>query len=301
LTLRKKTVRYIVFLSVRFAFFIFGLLPLSAGRKIGSFLGRLASFFAPTEVNIARENLAKAGFGDRADEIIVDMFRHFGISLFEVVSFRRIAAEIDRHVRIEGLDNLKKAADKGKGVIWITGHIGNFELMALAIHAKGYETNVIAREMHNEWLSKMSVDFRKSLGVKTIIRGSFSSGKELLRVFKKGELLGLLIDQDSRHIPGVFVDFLGEKANTPSGAAELALRFGVPVISGFINREKDGTHVLRIYPEFETVRTGDEAADVVANTQVYTRKIEEHILSIHPEQWSWFHRRWKSRPGENRN
>jgi KDO2-lipid IV(A) lauroyltransferase len=299
-TTRKKITRYSVYLAVRAALWLFARIPLFIGRPFGSFLGLLAWALAPAERRLAVGNLRKAGFGKKSENMCRDMFRHFGVSLIELAAMEKMSRNFKRDVRVEGIEHLERTKARGRGGVFISGHVGNWEFCPYVLSSLGFPTNVIAREINNPWLNGMMIDYRKRFAVNTLMSGKRGLSKEIFRVFMGGEFLGILIDQDSRHIAGVFVDFFGEKANTPAGAAELALKFDLPVIAGFANRMDDGTHKIIIYPEFELIKTGDFDRDVIANTQLFTSCIEKHILHNHPEQWPWFHRRWKTRPGEEK-
>ncbi len=128
----------------------------------------------------------------------------------------------------------------GKGVIYVTGHIGNWELMGHAVAAR-YNLSVIAAPIEPEQVNDMIVDLRAGMGVRTILRGRPGASRELVRVFKENRIMGILIDQDT-DVESAFVDFMGKPAWTPTAAASMAIKFGAPVIFGYVQRGKDNRH-----------------------------------------------------------
>ncbi len=135
---------------------------------------------------------------------------------------------------------------------------------------------------------------RCRFGTEVISRGP-AAGRHLARALKNHRVVGLLIDQDIRRVPGVFVPFFGRPAWTPSGAATLAIRLDCPVAPGFIHRRPDGTHHAQIHPPLRIPSTGSLEDRVHEVTAAATSVIEEQIRA-YPEQWVWMHRRWRTRP-----
>jgi KDO2-lipid IV(A) lauroyltransferase len=178
-------------------------------------------------------------------------------------------------------------------VIYVTGHIGNWELMGHAVAAR-YNLSVIAAPIEPEQVNNMIVDLRAGMGVKTILRGRPGASRELVRVFKENRIMGILIDQDT-DVESAFVDFMGRPAWTPTAAASMALKFGAPVIFGYVHRGKDNRHTVIIEGPLNLIQTGDRDKDIIANTAMLTKMIENAIQK-NPEQWVWMHRRWRRQP-----
>jgi KDO2-lipid IV(A) lauroyltransferase len=156
----------------------------------------------------------------------------------------------------------------------------------------GYPINVIARKIYLEYWNTMMVSHREKVGMKVILRSDESSARDIMKALKKNELIGILIDQDTK-VTGVFVDFFGRKAYTPSGFAAIALRSGAAVVGGFMIRSGN-RHVLRVTKPLELEHTGDKQKDVFVNTQLFTKMLED-IIREYPEQWVWMHSRWKTK------
>jgi KDO2-lipid IV(A) lauroyltransferase len=182
----------------------------------------------------------------------------------------------------------------GRGVIFVTGHIGNWELLAALVARRGYDACVVATPVYDERIDQRLVAARAVHGVETIRRGSASAARQLLSALRRNAVLGMLIDQDT-DVDGAFVPFFGRLAHTPIGAASLALRTDARVICGFLVREGTSRHRVVLDGPVELVRTGDPDRDAAENTIRLTQLIERHIRA-HPDQWIWFHRRWKRRP-----
>jgi len=202
---------------------------------------------------------------------------------------RRLARIVD----FQGEEKLQNAIDQGKGVVFVTGHIGNWELLAGAV-ALRYSASVVAAPIEPEEVNDMILGLRAGLGVRTILRGKPGASRELIRVFKENRMLGILIDQDT-DVESVFVDFMGMPAWTPTAAASMALKFGAPLLFGYIRRGENNRHMITVEGPLELMRTGDDEKDIIANTAMLTKKIESSVLE-NPEQWVWMHRRWRRQP-----
>lgn len=201
---------------------------------------------------------------------------------------------IDRYVQAQGLEKLDRALQKGKGVLALTGHVGNWELMGGYLAMKGYRLNVVGAPIYDPRLDDLVVNNRLQSGMNYIARGSAT--REIMRALRRNEIVGLLIDQDTKHVDGVFVNFLGKKAYTPVGPVILAMKTQATVVPMEIHIQKDNTHLIEINEELKLIFTEDESYDRIHNTQICSDAIEKSIRK-HPTQWVWMHRRWKTRPG----
>jgi Kdo2-lipid IVA lauroyltransferase/acyltransferase len=273
------------------------LLPLGALRWGGSTLGRLASRVVRLDRERALANLRQA-FPERDDAyrhgVIRRCARHLGLTFGEIVWLWSASAEEVLHrSRFVGLESLTTRLGPRQGVVLVTGHCGNWEWMNLALGASGVPMSVAAREVYDPRLDGVAQRLRGRFGGETILRGD-GAGQRLVQALHRGRVVGLLIDQDI-DAPGAFVEFFGNAAWTPTGAATLALRTGTPVVAGFASRQEDGAMLieLKLVACPERTRHADEAAAQL--TADLTAAIESQIRA-HPEQWVWMHRRWKRRP-----
>jgi len=267
-------------------------LSLRQARSLGRATGRLAFATMHRERAKASRNLSVA-FPDLDEPnrraILRDMFTHLGQSLFEIAWMPNLDREmLERTTVVEGLENLQRAVDLGKGVVLFTGHCGNWEWMAAAIGLLGFRMNVIARELYDIRLNQFIVDSRGRHEVTTIGRGSTSSAKAMLQTLRAGEVLGVLIDQNIK-AESAEVPFFGHPASTPIGPARLAIRAGAVAIAGFIERDGE-VQRIRFEAPIETTRE-DDALELTARL---TRSIEAQIRKV-PSQWVWMHDRWRKR------
>ena len=192
------------------------------------------------------------------------------------------------------MENYERAYARGKGVLFLTAHFGGWELSAFAHSLHGHRVNVVMRPMDNPYLDRLLQSYRTMHGNKVVPKDDFVRG--LLAAMKAGETVGILMDTNMTPPQGIFVDFFGIPACTASGLARIALRTDAAVVPGFtIWDESLGKYRLRFDPALELVRTGDLEADIVTNTQKFTKVIEDYVRK-YPEQWLWVHRRWKTRP-----
>jgi KDO2-lipid IV(A) lauroyltransferase len=199
-------------------------------------------------------------------------------------------------VRLEGEEHLQQALAKGKGVIIITAHFGNWELFgARLVEACGAgRFDVIAQPQRDLQLTRLIDSIRLKHGVKVIARGN--AARETLRALKHGEAVGILLDLDMKD-KGIFTEFLGRPASTASGPAAFALRTGATVISAFDYRQPEGTHVGCLGAPIEITNTGNWENDLRENTARFTEVIEKHVRA-RPDHWVWIPDRWRTRPAE---
>jgi KDO2-lipid IV(A) lauroyltransferase len=257
-------------------------------------LGAIAFYALPRERKRALQHLNLV-FHEKGDAWVHRTarrcFMHLGKALLELMLMD--TGRLARIVDFRGEENLQNAIARGRGVVFVTGHIGNWELLAGAV-ALRYSASVVAAPIEPEEVNDMILGLRAGLGVRTILRGKPGASRELIRVFKENRMLGILIDQDT-DVESVFVDFMGMPAWTPTAAASMALKFGAPLLFGFIRRGENNRHMITVEGPLELMRTGDDEKDIIANTAMLTKKIESCILE-NPEQWVWMHRRWRRQP-----
>jgi len=275
-------------------------LPWKLSVALGGGIGLLFFFISKRYRLLAFENY-KMAFGlsqldDSSYKIIKKSFKNLGQSLVEILNLQRLTRQqVDALILWEGEEYLKQ--EEGEGIVLITGHIGNWELMGAALSMKGYRLHAIAAPLYNDRMNSFIVNLRSLFNVGTINRGTPSSSRKILEILRKKEILALLIDQDTR-VNGIFVPFFNKKAYTPTGAAQLALRSNAKTVMAFITRLPDNRHRITIQKPLTLSRTGDLKHDVEVNTALFTSRIEQHIRT-YPDQWVWMHRRWKTRPADD--
>jgi KDO2-lipid IV(A) lauroyltransferase len=292
--------RYFLYYLGRAAAFLIYLLPLRAGLRFGAFGGSLAFRCLPKYRKAAIENLKYAFGAEKTDEEIKDIakrvFESLGMTAMELVNFPKInSSNIDDFVTIKNVGILEAAFAKGKGVIVLTGHFGNWELLAMTLRVKGHSGIAIGRKLYfrkyDEYLNRL----RKLHDVNIIYRDE--SPKKVLRVLKDNRIVGILADQDVDSVDGVFVDFFGRPAYTPAGPVALAKASGATLIPAFVMR-KGGRHEIVFEDPVDIVDTGDKERDLVRNTQAWSDIFESYVRR-HPDHWVWMHRRWKTRPSDD--
>ncbi len=301
MTWSKRFVRNFLLVLLKGLGFLIRLLPWRLGVHFGGLLGLIAFYLLKRERRRSYEGL-KVAFGNEKSEqalqrIARKNFSNLGKGLIEILNLHSLKKEqLETLVSLEGEEYLKAATESGQGGILITGHIGNWELMAAALSMRGYRLHVIAAPLYDPRIDELIIRLRADFNVETISRGSPSSSRKILSVLKKKEILGLLIDQDTR-VDGVFVNFFNKKAHTPAGAAQLALRSGAATMMCFVTRLPGDRHRITIEKPMHLYKNGNKEQDIEKNTAMFTARIEEHVKQ-YPEQWVWMHRRWRTKPEE---
>ncbi len=274
-----------------------GSLSLSRGSRLGALIGRLLFSVDVTRKRVVMENLSLSFAGKMSPEEIEEtagrVFENLGRVFFEVCWAWRLDPENwPEFFRIEGREHMEAALGKGRGVLSLTAHFGNWELLTIAGFILGVNLGIVYRPLDFPPLDRLIIDLRTRLGAEVIPRER--SLRRLLSLLRRNGTAALLMDQNVDWYEGVFVDFFGRPACTSKGMALLALKSGAPVVPVFMVREKDG-FVVRFLPEIQPVATGDRTKDIEDSTQRYTKAIEDMVRQ-YPEQWFWVHRRWKTRP-----
>ncbi|HEX9456438.1 MAG TPA: lysophospholipid acyltransferase family protein, partial [Candidatus Acidoferrum sp.] len=201
---------------------------------------------------------------------------------------------IEQIVSLDGHENFLEGQRRGKGVLYLTGHIGPWELSSFAHALYGFPLHYMARRIDNPRIDALVNDYRCLSGNRPIFKND--SARMMLKVLKGAGTVGVLADQNTMPQEAAFVDFFGKKASTTTGIARVALHTGAAVVPGYaVWDERSGKYRLCFEPPVELIRTGDAERDVLENTQKFTNVIEQ-IIRKYPEQWVWVHGRWNTRP-----
>jgi KDO2-lipid IV(A) lauroyltransferase len=290
-----------IYWFVRFLISFANLLPRRAWLSVCGGLGVIAYRVLPKEREKTQRHLTMAFGKERSPTEIARMtkevFRMLGLNggeILRAVALRTLA-DLNRILVTHGYENFEKAFAKGKGVMFVTCHVGAFELQVANMTLRGLTPLIIGTSLKDPRLNDLLLRFRSAHGGVAIERGK--EGMKLVKTLLQGGTVALLIDQDTK-VKSRFVNFFGTPAATPAGAAMLALKTKTAVVPAYIHyNSDDGMQHMYLDPELPLISTGDEEHDLVANTQVYTDFIEKAIRK-HPTQWVWMHERWKTKPGE---
>lgn len=274
------------------------ILPRPVARAAGIGLGQLVYLLHGKLRRVGMRNLQLAFPEKSAHErrrILRGEFTSLGRQLAEVCLFPSYTREnVTKIVVYDGFENFERAEARGKGVIYLTAHLGGWELSAFSHSIQGHPLHVVMRSMDNPFLDRFITHLRTMHGNRAVDKDNFVRG--LLSAMKAGETVGILMDTNMTPPQGVFVDFFGIPACTASGLARIALRTDAAVVPGFTIWDRElRKYRLRFDPALALIRTGVEEADIVANTALFTKVIEEYVRR-YPDQWLWVHRRWKTRP-----
>jgi KDO2-lipid IV(A) lauroyltransferase len=273
-------------------------LPRPAARAIGRTIGILFYWLHPRLRRVGMRNLALA-FPEmpvaERQRILKGVYLSLGRLLAEVPKFPDYTPEnVDRIAVYDGLENYLAARDRGKGVLFMTAHLGGWEIGSFVHSLHGHWLNIVVRDLDNPLLNRWVKHMRELHGNRTHNKDEYARG--LIVAMKHGETVGALMDTNMTPPQGVFVDYFGVPACTAVGIARVAMRTGAAVLPAFtIWDESLCKYRIRFEPSIPTVCTGNPEADAIANTQNYTAAIER-VVRAYPDQWLWVHRRWKTRP-----
>lgn len=226
-------------------------------------------------------------------KIAMGVYRHFAIVAAEFFDLPFITREnIHEWADVEGLDNYQAAVAQGKGVLSIVSHFGNWELMTIAVPMFAKPMYIVHRPLRNPVIDNLVEYVRTIHGNVMITKGG--SGKLIMELLTANHVIGILSDQNVSVREGMFVDFFGRPACSGVGLAVMALRSGAPVIPAFMVRQKSGKYRLILKPAVKIIRTGTYEMDLLENTQQFTKIVEE-VVREYPDQYFWFHQRWKTK------
>ena len=273
-------------------------MPRNMACRAGSAVAQIGYHLARAQRSTALHNLRMAlpelSEGDR-NEIVRGNFSNLGRLLAEFSQLPKLTpANISARVEYEGLDNYLEGLRRGRGVLFLTAHVGAWELSSFAHCLYGYPMKFLNRPLDNPLVESLITGMRTLSGNHAIDRKG--AAREVLKALRNNETVGILIDQNTIRSEGVFADFFGIAAATTPALATFAIRTGAAVVPGFIRwNAKRQRHILSFEPPVELKQTGNPQDDVVANTLLFNQILERFVRRF-PDQWLWIHKRWKTRP-----
>lgn len=274
------------------------LFPLRWSQKFASLLGRLAFALAKKDRGIAEYQLEFC-FPEltpkERTKIARNVFINVAQTFFETINIQKIRKNCNHWIKFSNPEVAKEALEKGNGAVFVFGHVGNWELLAIVYEMLEIQGAAFGSPIGAKKLNDVVWKCRESPNLEIIPRGDKSASKGILRCLRKNKALLFGMDQDM-NVKSVFVDFFGRPASTPKGGATIAQKFNAPIVSAFGTRQEDGTHLytFELIAEGPYEKTEEEETELV---QKYTLAVEKHIRK-NPDQWVWFHRRWKNQPGD---
>lgn len=288
----KRIRRFISYAFVKFLMLLAQVMPRRLGIALFGSLGALAYYLLPKSRRVAWTNLRlvfKDGLPEaELNRIARSSFASMGRFAFDVARLPAHNREsIAKIVRVTGQSHLEKALAKGTGVIALTGHIGNWEMMGAYFALQGYPINVVATTLRDNKLNDVINEIREGSGMKVLERRKGTMGA--MRSLKRGEVLGVLIDQDTS-VESLEVDFLGVPARTAVGPVRLSGKTGATILPAAMLMTDDGKYHVEIKEPLCVVGKPGTAVEDVSNC---SKAVEEFILK-QPTQWVWMHKRWKS-------
>jgi len=291
----------LVFYGASFLYKFINALPRRITLFLGEALGFLAHLIVRKERVKALTNLDRA-YGNsltfrHKKQIARDCFITFGRAILEAMRLRRhYDNQMKPDIEVIGREHLQKACDRGRGVIAITGHFGNFELLAAWAAKSGFKSAAIGRELYDKRLDELLINNRRAMGIRNV--ATSDSPRTMLRILKEGYILGALIDTDSFRVGGELTLFFNRPAKTPTGPTQLGLMAGAAFVPLFCFSFPGGKYRIEIYPEIIPESTERTRENIYKLTSRMTEVIEAAVRK-YPEQWIWMHNRWHNRAHED--
>jgi len=317
---KKRLKNWLIYRFILILITFLNLLPRKLSLFLGASLGRLAYLIFPEARKVTFKNLKIAfpvqngsnrkknsGRGPRETgfryaqqapplrkRLSLKVFEGLGRNAVDAVRLPKMSwEEIQKITKVEGIEHLEKAYSLGKGVIGVTGHISNFELLAAYVSLRGYKLSAIGRELYDPRLNELLIKNRQKMGVQNIY--STAGVKEVIKVLNSGRMIGVLIDQDTSRVKGIFVDFFGKKARTPVGPVILALKLNVPIVPMAIVQTREGNYKIFVQEEVKPLAGNTKEENIYYLTQKCTEFLEQ-VIREYPDQWVWMHKRWLRTP-----
>jgi len=274
-------------------------LPRDWALRLANMLGEIAAIADVKERNLAERNLRLAygkKWGRRRIKLVAgECFVKIALNAADVIQSRKWSSDdLARLVDVDGMEHFQAAFEQGRGVVGLTGHIGNFELLAgwFAL-VKKIPLSAIGRKLYDERLDRLVVENRKRFGIENV--ASDAAAGQVISILHEGRMLGVLLDVDSSKFSGRFVPFFGVPARTAAGPILIGRRTKSPVVPMAMFRTDNDRFLVKILPAFDIPCTDDKESDII-NALTRCNSALEELINFDPTQWAWMHNRWKSKP-----
>lgn len=259
---------------------------------MGWIYGSLIRYHRQDAINALRDSLPEKSEKERR-YILESMYRNLGMNIVEEFRLPHITEEeLQRIIRWEGEQNARNVLAAGKGMIVLSAHVGNWDILCTIAPKFDFPATIITKNIKNESLNRFWMESRSRFGLKFV--PAHNSYRQCLAALRKNEIVGFILDQNMINTEGIFVDFFGKPACTSPGLAYMAAQSGAAVVPVFIVRGDNGVHTVKMLPAIPP--PPDRKPGTISDyTQRYTKVIESAVRE-HPDQWIWIHRRWRTKP-----
>lgn len=292
---RTKFQNYAEYIALKTVIFFIRLFPFKFAVKVGESIGIVSYYIVHFRRSHVIDMITQS-FPEKSQKeikiITRNTYKNFARTVVEIIFFPIMSDEEIKKLLVCTNEHLvEKAYSKGRGTIFMSAHLGNWELTALA-YSKIYPMSVVVANQSNVLVDKMMDNVRTNQGFSTISRDGMAF-RDVMKALKRNEIVAFLADQDAGP-QGVFIPFFGRLTSTPKGAALFALRAKCPIIIALGIRQKNG--IMKVeFTEVPIPNSGDSNKDIEIINTFYLKKLED-IVRHYPEQWFWFHRKWKTVP-----
>lgn len=290
-----KTRRYYVYYGLRVALLFAGLIPLRILLVLSEFAGKTGFRILKKYRDIAVSNLDRVFPEDHganvriAEKVFVNFVKN-GAEWVKLLSMS--PAEVKELIpEVKGRENLDVVLSGGKGALVMGFHFGNWELLGIGLRVLGYPGSLVARRIYFEKYDSIITGMRARFDAKVIYRDE--SPKKMLAELKRGNVLGIVPDQDVDSVDGVFVDFLGLPAYTPTAPVKLASVAGTAIVPIFVIRREDNKHTMVVEKPIYVPERINDKSEIKRYTQEWSDILEKYVRE-YPDQWVWVHKRWKT-------
>ncbi|MDE3180729.1 MAG: lysophospholipid acyltransferase family protein [Acidobacteriota bacterium] len=276
---------------------LLGCMPHRTARWVCAALGALSYWLWPRLRSTGIRNLSLAypdWTGRQRRKVLFASFQNLGRMLADFSHFPHWnRSNIGNLIDYDGFEHFERAAKLGKGVLFLTAHFGNWELGSFAHGVWGHPVNFVARRLDNPLMESLINHYRCLSGGRPIHKNDFA--RQALRALRRGESVGILMDQNMLPAEGIFVDFFGIPASTAIAPARIAQKEGSPLVLGLVIWDTKLRKYRLRFEDVGWIASPDPAEEIRVNTQHFTALLERYIRQ-YPTQWLWVHRRWKTRP-----
>jgi KDO2-lipid IV(A) lauroyltransferase len=285
--IKKRVRRWFAYFGIKTILSALKIVPKNLWLSATGVLAFILKILFSKQTKIIKENYKRVYGKEPSNGFVNEFYRNLIYGSLEVVYAEKNFPDGFEFLVDEGkLKIIDELIKNGKKVVWVSGHIGNWELLPFYFSLKGYKISVLARRLYDDRLNERLEKFRKKMGVNVIYREEEKTGFQLVRALKRDDIIGFLVDQNIKNVESIESSFLGIPSRTPSGFARIAMDFLLPVIVGVNIRVKPFRFKILISdPIFPEGKTEKEMVDDV-------NSILTDFIKLSPEQWMWMHRRW---------